>query len=68
MLDFYFFLQRFDCINEKIIVFAMKREQFLMLFSTYSINFDYILKKSFALSNLILEHHYKEEHFRYSYV
>ena len=46
----------------------VKREQFLIPFSKYSIYFNCILKKSFMLSNLILEHYHKEEHVKNSCV
>ena len=60
-----FFFARFDYIDEKIILFEVKIEQFLMPFLEYSIYFDFILKKSFVLSNLISEHYHNEKHDQY---
>ena len=60
-----FLSTKFDCTNKEITMFEVKKEQFSISILAYYVYFDCILKKSFVLSNLILEHYYKKEHIRY---
>ena len=63
-----FFFLRFNHTHEEIIVFEVKKRTIFNALLVYLAYFDNIPRKSFKLSDLILEHYHKGMHVKYSYI